>query len=263
VRRHRDLELASVAAVLCALVAALIPWEVVRLVAALPLTLFLPGYAVIAASFGANELAPPKRAMLSVATSLMILALGAFFLNIFPFGLRTWSWAALLPLIVIAACRVAALRRGRAGQREARSRAQGPLLPRPRPGAVVLVALAGVIAAAALILAQKPVPAENAAGFTALWMLPTDKHEDAVAVGVISNEQRPLDYRLEVEIGKGRSKSYRVELDPGQEGVYEIQVPPKSSGDTTHVVASLYRENRPQKLYRRVTSWLPRQKTFP
>ena len=63
------------------------PLEIVRLVAALPLTLFLPGYAIIAAAFGSRELAPPKRLMLSVAISLMVLALGAFVLNIFPFGL--------------------------------------------------------------------------------------------------------------------------------------------------------------------------------
>ena len=87
------------------------PLEVVRIVAALPLTLFLPGYAVIAVAFGSSELALPKRLLLSVAVSLMVLALGALFLNYFPFGLRTASWAVLLPLIVIAACRGAALRR--------------------------------------------------------------------------------------------------------------------------------------------------------
>lgn len=258
-RGHRDLQYACLTAVACALVAALVPWEVVRLPAGLPLTLFLPGYAIVAAAFGSRELAAPKRIMLSVAVSLMALALGSFVLNIFPFGLETASWAVLLPLVVVAACRGAALRR----ERPQRGRAGRPALPRPATGSLVLGALAAVIALGALALAEKPLPAENAKGFTALWMLPTDKSEDAVAIGVDSNQHDPHFYRLRVSLGKDQSKTYRVKLDPGEERVYEVDVPPRPSGRATHVVASLYKEGAPQKLYRRVTSWLPRQMTFP
>lgn len=257
-RGHRDLQRASVAAVACALVAALVPWEIVRLAAALPLTLFLPGYAVVAAAFGSRELAPPKRITLSVAVSLMVLVLGAFVLNVFPFGLETASWAVLLPLVVIAACRGAALRRQPPDGRRAGRRA----LPRPATGSLVIGAAALAIAIAAIAYAERPLPAENAKGFTALWMLPTDSSEEAVAVGVVSNQQDPRAYRLRVRLGKDQSKTYRVDLDPGEERVYEVDVPPRPGG-RTHVVASLYKQGEPQKLYRRVTSWLPRQMTFP
>jgi uncharacterized membrane protein len=257
VRGHRDLRLACAAAVLCALLAALVPLEIVRLIAALPLTLFLPGYAVVAVAFGSNELRASKRLTLSIAASLMVLVLGAFVLNVFPFGLTTASWAVLLPVVVIAACRGAALRRDRP-DREA---AVGSL-PRPGAGSLVLGAVALLIAVAAIALAQKPLSAEDAVGFTALWMLPTDSHEHAVAVGVVSNQHHPTSYRLEVSLGKNQSKSYRVKLDPGEERVYEVDVPPKPD-DRTHVVATLYRKQRPGAPYRRVTSWLPRQKTLP
>jgi uncharacterized membrane protein len=258
VRGHRDLKLACGAAVLCALVAALVPLELVRLVAALPLTLFLPGYAIVAVAFGSRELAPPKRIVLSVGTSLMVLVLGAFVLNIFPFGLRTASWAVLLPLVVIAAARGAALRRDPA-DRVARRRAT---VPRPALASPAIVAVALLIAAAALVLAQKPLPADNAAGYSALWMLPTDSREDAVAVGVISSEHDYTSYRLKVSLGKSQSKTYRIHLYPGEEQVYEVDVPPRASG-RTHVVATLYRKGRPGHVYRRVNSWLPRQTTFP
>jgi uncharacterized membrane protein len=245
--------------VVCGLVAALVPLEIVRLIAALPLALFLPGYAIIAAAFGSSELAPPKRLALSVATSLTVLVLGTFVLNIFPFGLTTASWAVLLPVVVIAACRGAALRRGRpavSGERRSAS------LPRPSFSSVAIGAVALAIAVAAIALAQKPLPADDAVGFTALWMLPTDSREDAVAVGVTSSQHHPTSYRLEVSLGKNQSKTYRVHLDPGEERAFELAVPPRPGG-RTHVVASLYRKAKPQKLYRRVTSWLPRQKTFP
>ena len=259
-RGHRDLKLATSAAVLCALVAALAPWEIVRIVAAVPLTLFLPGYAIVAAAFASQELAPPKRLTLSVGTSLMVLVLCTFVLNIFPFGLRTASWAVLLPLIVLAACRGAALRRVRRSPRRTATSFGLRLDPR----SAVLVGAAVLIAAGALVLAQKPLPAEDAVGYSALWMLPADAREEEVVVGVISNEQDFTAYRLEVSLG-GKSRppqTYGVELDPGEERTFELEVP-SVPGGRTRVVASLYREERPRKLYRRVTSWLPRQKTFP
>jgi len=236
----------------------LVPWEVVRLVAAPPLTLFLPGYAIVAVAFGSQESALPKRLTLSVGTSLMVLVLSAFVLNIFPLGLRTASWAVLLPVVVIAACMGAALRREPAPPRGAAL----AMPARPPAGSIALASLAVLIGVAALVLAQKPLPAKNAAGYTALWTLPTDSAEAAVAVGVISNEQDPASYRLKVGLGENQSKAYRVDLDPGEERIYEIDVPREANG-RTHVVASLYREERPGLLYRQVTSWLPRKKTFP
>lgn len=257
-RGHRDLERVSVAAVVCALVAALVPLEVVRLAAALPLTLFLPGYAIVAAAFASRELAPPKRLTLSVGVSLMVLVLSAFVLNIPPFGLRTASWAVLLPLVVIAAARGAALRRHE--PRSGRSPWGG--IARPSAGSVALVALALVIGVAALVLADRPLPAKNVEGFSALWMLPTDSSDEEVVVGVISNEQDPTAYRLEVTEGKDEPQVFRFSLDPGEEKTFELSTPPRGAS-RIDVAASLYREQRPQKLYRRVTSWLPRQNSFP
>ncbi|MGN6255400.1 MAG: DUF1616 domain-containing protein [Solirubrobacterales bacterium] len=258
-RGHADLTRASVVAIVCALVAALVPWELVRIVAAVPLALFLPGYAIIALAFGSQELAPPKQLTLSVGTSLMVLALGSLLLNVFPFGLTTASWAVLLPLVVIAACRGAALRRGRP---QSRRRAPWPR-PRVSPLSAALISAAALIAIGSLVLAQKPLPAENAEGFTALWMLPTNSRENAVQVGVLSSEQDPTSYTLQVEAGKSQSRRYRVALDPGEEKTFEVQVPPSAAGDRTHVVASLYRSGQPSHVYRRATSWLPRQTTFP
>ena len=140
---------------------------------------------------------------------------------------------------------------------------RGRILPaRPPRSSIVIASLALAIGIAALVLAQKPLPAKNAVGFTALWMLPTDSAEDSVAVGVLSSQHDPASYRLRVNLGKDQSKTYRVELDPGEERVYELDLPPRAGG-RTHVVASLYKEAQPQRVYRRLTSWLPRQKTLP
>lgn len=259
-RGHRDLTLAAAGAVVCALVAALAPWEIVRVVAALPLTVYLPGFALVAAIFDGEALAPLKRVTIEVAASLIVLVLGAFVLNIFPFGLTTASWAVLLALFVVVCCLVAARRRGKAKP------VRKPLFGkggRPSMGTIVLVGAAIVVGAAAVALAQTPLPAKHAEGYTALWMLPTDSDEEAVVVGVESNEQDPAAYRLRIsQDGGSESQTFRVELDPGEEKTFEVQVPRGDSG-REHVVASLYREGEPDRLFRRVTRWLPRQTTFP
>lgn len=258
-RGHRDLQQASAGAVVGALVAVLVPWEIVRVIAAVPLTLFLPGYAIAAVCFTPRELAPPKLWTLSIGISLMVLALGALLLNAFSFGLTTLSWAVLLVLVIVACCRAAALRRGRPGQHRRSARRAW----RPSPVGAGLVALAVVISVAALVLAQRPLSAGNAVGFTALWMLPANSQEEAVVVGVLSSEQDRADYTLEVTRSrKGRPATYQVSLDPGEEKTFEIPVP-RNRGGRAHVVASLYLASQPQHLYRRVTTWLPRQRTFP
>jgi uncharacterized membrane protein len=259
-REHRDLTFASAAAVLCALVAALVPVEFVRVLAALPLCLFLPGFALVAAAFDGEELAPLKRITIEVAASLIVLVLSAFVLNAFPFGLRTASWAVLLPLLVVVGCSVAARRRGRAPRQP-----QPPFASFGRPSArtLVLVGAAALIGAASVALAQKPLPAKHAAGYTALWMLPTNAAEKAVVVGVQSNEQDPASYRLRITTGgRSQSQTHRVKLDPGEEKTFEVEVPSRSTGKT-YVVASLYRAGHPERVFRRVTRWLPRQPTIP
>jgi hypothetical protein len=260
VKGHRDLTVAAAGAVLCALVAALVPVEILRVVAALPLTLYLPGFALVAATFDGEELAPLKRVMVEVAASLILLVLGAFVLNIFPFGLTTASWAVLLAAVIVLGCFVAARRRGTAKP------VKRPLfggLRRPSTASVLLLTAATLIGAAAVALAQIPLPAKHAEGYTALWMLPTDAEEEAVVVGVESNEQDPAAYRLRVsQAGGSESQTFRVELAPGGEKTFEVEVPRGASG-RGHVVASLYREGEPGRLFRRVTRWLPRQQSFP
>lgn len=260
-RGHRDLAVAAVAAVLCALVAALVPVEIIRVVAALPLTLYLPGFALIAASFDGEDLAPLKRVTIEVAASLFLLVLGAFVLNVFPFGLTTASWAVLLALIVVAGCAWATRRRGRS---EPARRPPFVRLARPSTGSAVMVAAAVLIGAASIALAEKPLPAKHAQGYTALWMLPADAREKALVVGVQSDEQDPATYQLRISTsgGESQSQTYRVKLDPGEEETFAVKVPPRSTG-RTHAVASLYREGETDRLFRRVTRWLPRRQSFP
>lgn len=251
-RGQSDLRVAVVAAVLCAILAVALPWEVARLVAALPLALLLPGYAIAAATFGKRPIGGAQQLMLSLAGSIAVLALGGVLLNYLPGGLRTLSWAILLVVVVLAASRGAALRRQAAAGGELR-----PTGPRPRAVDVACGGLALAVVVAALILAYTPLSAGGAQGYTALWMLPAEG-SGTVRVGVASSEHDAKDYLLEVR-AEGSPKTYRFRLDPGSERVFAPQLQLPAAG-TTQVVASLYQQDHPGQVYRRVTSWLPASK---
>jgi hypothetical protein len=251
VKGHRDLKWICVAAIVAALVAVVVPWEVVRLPAALLLAIFLPGYAITAAAFGSQRLDPQRLAMLTLLCGLSLLCLGGLVLNYLPGGLRTVTWTLLLVVVILAAARGAAVRRRKPDRPGA-----GWTRPRLRGADVACLVLAVAAAAGALIFASTPLPASKAVGYTALWMLPAeDAPGAALEVGVISSEQGPRRYRLEVRVGeKGKPTRYHLALDPDQERVFEVplEIPP---GKKARVVASLYDSERPQELYRRVTTW--------
>jgi Protein of unknown function (DUF1616) len=251
VRGHRDLRWVCLAAIVAALVACLVPWDIVRLLAALPLAVFLPGYAITAAAFGPQRLDPQRLAMPTLLCGLSLLCLGGIVLNFLPGGIRTVSWALLLVLVVFATARGAALRRGRPD-----GHPSGWTRPRLRGADIACVVLAAVLVVGTLVFAYTPLPASKAVGYTALWMLPAKNPADpALRVGVISAEQGRQRYRLEARIGEnGKPKRYHLALDPDEERV--IAVPMKTRvGKRRHVVVSLYDSDRPHQLYRRVTTW--------
>jgi hypothetical protein len=255
---HRDLERVVLAAAVGAAVAIALPWDLVRLVAALPLALFLPGYAIVAAAFAGHDLERPQQLMLSLLCSLAVLALGGLLLNYLPGGLRTATWAVLLFILVVAASGVAVLRRPTAPRTPGRSRLR---LGAIRRWDLPLLAGAGVAVVAALILAFTPLPAGRAAGYTALWMLPgSGGQQGPLRVGVESAEHGSLAYLLVVDSGKARPQDFRFSLDPGGERTFTLplRVP---VGAKVRVEASLYLAGRPDRPYRRVVLWLPKQGT--
>jgi hypothetical protein len=249
VRGHRDLELVVGAALVCALAALALPFEAVEILFALPLTLFLPGYAIAAACFARRPLPWPTLILLSLALSLSVLALATLVLNYVPGGVRESSWALLLVLVVVNGCRVAALRRPPAPEGTT-------TWPRPRPSRpqALLLAGGGVAALAALILAMTPLPADNALGYTELWISTKDNGagETVAQIGVRSQEQRRVSYFLRVSFGGGKPTIRLFELSPGESDTAFVQGPPTDGA--LPVVASLFRQERPTKIYRRVVA---------
>ena len=251
-RGHGDLRLVAWGSLLCAIVALALPWPALSLVFAAPLTLFVPGYAIVAAAFARRQLDRPRLLVLSLALSLAVLALGGLVLNYLG-GIHGVTWAILLLLVVAGCCRSAALRRDRPPERLR--------LRPPNPGWPKLgLALGGLAAiVAALVLASATLPAKSAVGYTELWIVPAAKSEGSEAVvGVKSQEQQTTEYDLGIRIGKQLVKREFV-LTPGEETTVRVGPPIAPAGSTVPVVATLLLDTDPSYVYRRVESTLTTQ----
>ena len=252
-RGHGDLEAAVGGAALCGLLALVLPFEPLRMLLAAPLALFLPGYAIAAAIFARERIGRSRFLLFSVGLSLVVLALGTLLLNYVPGGVRAWSWALLLFLVVLGCCRGAALRRPRG--------APAPVLwslPRPNRGQAALLAGGALALVAAVVLAFTPLSATNATGFTEIWIAPL-AGGGGVRVGVGSAERGDSSYRLVVNFGGSREVTRRLELEPGQREVLALgESAAASSPVPVPVTATLFKEDSPapQRPFRQVSTWL-------
>jgi hypothetical protein len=254
-RADRDLIGVTAAAVACAVVAAAVRITAVRAVAAVPLCLVLPGYALAAAIFLRPRQRGAQGAMLVLAMSLATLVLGSLLLDAVPGGLQLASWAVLLVVVVVAGCAVAAVRRQRivAGSQTAQPRRRRL---RVRITDVVLIVAAALAVSAALGLSRTPLPAKNAIGYTQLWMLQTGTPQSpAVRIGITSAEQHPTTYTLTLGSGTGSPTAIEtgLRLRPGASSEVSVPITTVAPHARTLIVAQLFRSGVPG-VYRQVTA---------
>jgi len=256
VRGHGDLEAAVGGAVLSALLALLLPFDLLRILVGAPLLFLLPGYAIAAVIFARGRIRQSHFLVLSVGLSLSVLALGALVLNYAPGGIRAGWWAVLLFLVVLGCCRGAALRRPKRGG--------APLawtLPRVNRAQAGLLAGGALLIVAATILAFVPLTATNAIGYTEVWIQPLAADAGpGVEIGVGSGERDDSAYRLVVDFGD-REVSRQLTLAPGQKQVLELpdDSPSSALGSAPiPVTATLFKEDSPEpdQPFRQVSTYI-------
>jgi uncharacterized membrane protein len=258
----RSFDLIAVVLWACAGVAILVSGAnmlVIQAIFALPLILFLPGYAFTAALFPASfGESPPEstpsclnrveRMLLALGLSLALTALGGYVLNVLPSGLNRTSWAIALGSLTVLAAGVAYFRRPAIS---AGSKGRLDLNARP----IVMLVLALLLAFGALSIATSAAVNQAEPGFTQLWMLPSGRANSlALRLGVRSHERSTLQYRLEVQ---GMSKTTLsldpITLNPGAAWETTLILPGKHRGALSVL---LIRTDRPRAIYRQVT-WKP------
>lgn len=250
---YKDLRLACALALASAVLTLILPWGPLCLVVALPLVLFLPGYAVAAAIFARGRIPMRHLLVLSAGLSLAILALGALPLNYLPGGVRAGWWALLLVIVVFAAARAAAIRRP---SRRAAPRPSSPWKPRLNPARAALFAAGALAIVAAIVLAFIPVGAKDALGYTQMWIQPLKGEKTGVEIGVGSGEQEEASYRLWVKFGGSEAPQGRYfKLAPGETRVVRLLTEERPT-ESEQIRAALFKQNGPDHAYRRVSTWI-------
>jgi len=244
----------------------------VSILLALPLILFLPGYAVTQILFRrrligqflntTSELIvhphlklehPVGNAdllVLSIGLSLTIDVLLGFGLNIVPIGLTALSWTVSLGLITMICALLAALMRRKdvvvsGGTRKLR--------PRVTTSDMLLFGLSIVLTGLAIWLSLIR-PLSPQPSFTQLWMLPTNQVNNncTVSIGVQNFETSTLTYRVVLKVNGSQFETWSsISLRPQQKWMRSVQLKP-STTSSIFVEAQLYRTDQPDIIYRNV-----------
>jgi Protein of unknown function (DUF1616) len=224
----------------------------IRAAFALPLTLWLPGYA-IAGALSPRAAGLAERVALAVALSIAVCIVGGFVLNWSPTGLTMESWAVLLVSVTVAGAAVSSVRWSSRGSGEISSRRRGV---RVSSSAVANILVGITLAGASIALARTPLPAQGVSGYTMLSLLPRVDASDSVRVAVTSAELRTTSYRLEVRAGGQLALERQLTLAPGAqwESVVDVASVPRSRRS---LEALLYRASDRRDIYRRATLVLP------
>lgn len=250
---NRDLQLAVRAAVVCAVLAILLPVPVLSLVFAAPLVFFLPGYAIVCAVFARRNLDTPRLLVLSFGLSLAVLTLVPLLLDPLPGGISMGWWAIALCLVVIGAARAAALGR----RRPSRKALRRPRLKLAKQDAGLLaLGLAATVAAVVLIFI--PFSAKDAVGYSEMWIEPqVETAAPSAIVGVASREQGSDRFTVEMRTNLSETpfEVTSFELSPGEQEQLVVR-PPVKGERPVKVSATLFREGFSQP-YRRVAAWIP------
>ncbi len=252
-RGNRDLWSVAAAAAICAAVALAVPVTALRTLAAVPLCLALPGYALTAAIFARRRITGLQVSVLTLALSLSTLVLGSLVLDLSPGGIRTGTWAALLLVVILAATAVAMARR-RGGEPSPPDR----LRLRLRLSDIGLLLVAALIVASALTLSRLPLKASSALGYTQMWMLPSGTQlAPAVRIGVTSAEKGDTTYRLVFKGPSGHPTVINADLRLAPGGSYEVTVPITGTRTKQSIVKAKLYKSGGNAVYRRVSALIP------
>jgi hypothetical protein len=247
--RQRSLAIAAIASVCSAAIVAFGPGlTALRLPFALLLLFVLPGYTLVAGLFPDESLDGPRGLVLTLGLSVALAVLTGLILDLGPDGVTTDSWAVALSMLTCLAALIGVASTDRYGA------ISGSLRFRARPRELALLVVGAAILGTAVGFSRTVLPARNVRGYTALWIQPARLGARAgVRIGAISGELAAMRFRLTLRVGGQLRYEKRFVLQPG--GRYKqlvpLGAPPTDSAEP--IRATLYRQARPNVVFRTVT----------
>lgn len=246
-RRNADLLAVTAWVVESLSIFALVGDSSARVVPALAMVLFVPGYAVSVLLFPSPTIARLERLLLAVGLSLSTAVIAALVLDRFT-RLTAHSWADALAAVTAVAVA------GGAWRRRAEDTASGAPALRFVLGPLLVGSLATAVVAASIVtaIAMARHPAGHAQGSTILWARADSRARGTYSVGLESTERHPTRYLLTGTI-EGKVVLRRAVALPSR-GIWQVTAsvggPPVGPGV---LQLSLYEQSAPVVLYRHVT----------
>lgn len=256
---------------------------VLRNILGLPLVLFLPGYALIAALFPAkSDLDGIERTALSFGLSIAVVPLIGLALNYTPWGIKLLPILISLSVFTILMCALAYLRRERLPEADAfevpfREMAQGlkaEILEKPEPGldkALTIVLVLSILLSVSTLIYVVITPKEGE-HFTEFYILGPDGMADnyptkyapggsgKVIVGIINHEYMPVNYTLEVRL-ENRSiplpgDMQQIALAHNETWEKPLTLTPSLEGEDMKLEFLLFNETDKTTPYRDLHLWI-------
>jgi len=256
---------------------------VLRNILGLPLVIFLPGYALIAALFPAkSDLDGIERTALSFGLSIAVVPLIGLGLNYTPWGIRLLPILISLSVFTFAMCGLAYLRRAKLPETDAfevpfRGMAlslKSEILEKPEPGldrALTIILVLSILLSVTTLVYVIITPKEGE-HFTEFYILGPEGKADnyptnytlgesgKVIVGIVNHEYRPVNYTMELRL-ENRSLPLpedlqQVKLAHNETWEKPLTLTPPLEGKDMKLEFLLFNETDKKTPYRDLHLWI-------
>ena len=250
-----------------------------RIILGLPVVLFLPGYALIAALFPRkNDLDAIERIALSFGLSIAVVPLIGLVLNFTPWGIRLLPIIISLTLFILIMVFIAHSRRLQIQEDEKfdvkfkkiYDSIKTEILTKPenRTDRILTIVLLISIILAILMVVYVIVTPKQGEKFTEFYLLgPGGKAEGypanlttgnavSVIVGVVNHEYASVNYTLKVKIREDLLNEQMILLEHNQTWEKPVNFTPVSQGSSLKLEFLLYKENNFTISYRDTHLWV-------
>ena len=274
IRLQNELLLINILAILLIIVITFFPSNVLRIILGLPLMLFFPGYALIAALFPKKSaLDGIERLALSFGLSIAVVPLIGLVLNYTTWGIRLYPVLISVTLFIIITSVIAWYRRQRLAQAERfivsfnlgltiwkGQRSLDRIL-----SIILMAAILGAIGTLGYVIATPKVGEK----FTEFYVLelegkatdyPSEMkvgEEGRVIVGIINREHETVSYRMEVRIdGAKNNEVGPIVLGDEQKWEEIVSFTPHRAGDNQKVQFLLYKNGESEPCLKPLHLWV-------
>jgi len=255
----------------------------IRTVLGLPMVLFLPGYALIAALFPArDDLDGIERLALSFGLSIAVVPLIGLALNYTPWGIRLLPILISLSAFTLLMCAVAVFRRGSLPEEDEFSvpftsayvsiKEEISRKPENKLDRILTILLVISILASVVTLAYVVVTPKEGEKFTEFYILgpggmaddyPTELRTGQsgnVIIGIVNHEYADTDYSIEMVLGNDSipigQELRHITLQHNETWEQEVTFTPESVGANMKLQFLLYKDNNMTEPYRDLHLWI-------